>query len=494
MPHHRHQSRPSLTSAKAFQDDHHIFTPPSRIPRPASTRPSPSSTASVARTSSPSRVTSRKRPRPASVSNPPMTRESLASSTQSSPYFVSPPTSASYFNQTPHGVPQWSTASPSRNSRLESPPPLVNSRYDLANGMDTPASLAERVYDSTSMYVDSTLDGRFGRNQLSQFNAATFAAGQQHGDVNHILGTDRNGQGRGSSSGGKTPPPSGFTPVQRAVPGWGSVFFNVAGSVATGLWNFCKTTAFGGFQSGGGQAYNLYGTPTNTNPYRVESWGHESNWEDENEPLTRSWDRLPTPVPGEYPESLSDEEEVRGKKRLHADGGGWIVVEKDQDEKSKVRLRSRALSPLGNKSPQKTTPARASSVASRRLKAPGNTRRISAVSHAGSPNPISHTQPHRRQTIQHVSQMSTRPRTPVLSTTTTTIGAEHKISPPSVEVRKFQKRMRRDEKQSEEKFEVMNERLRELIRQGKEALGSRVEVVDEGREMDVDPVEDAMRW
>lgn len=53
-----------------------------------------------------------------------------------------------------------------------------------------------------------------------------------------------------------------------------------------------------------------------------------------------------------------------------------------------------------------------------------------------------------------------------------------KGSPPSVEAKKFAAKMRREGKMADERIERLNDRLQDMIRQGKEALGSKVEVVD----------------
>lgn len=60
-----------------------------------------------------------------------------------------------------------------------------------------------------------------------------------------------------------------------------------------------------------------------------------------------------------------------------------------------------------------------------------------------------------------------------------TFDAKPTFSPPSVEAKKFAARIRRDERVADEKFEKLNDKLKEMIRQGKEALGSKVEIVDE---------------
>jgi hypothetical protein len=55
----------------------------------------------------------------------------------------------------------------------------------------------------------------------------------------------------------------------------------------------------------------------------------------------------------------------------------------------------------------------------------------------------------------------------------------------SAETKRYVARVRKDEKASEERFERLNSQLKDMIREGREALGSKVEVVDEDMNMDV---------
>ena len=69
-------------------------------------------------------------------------------------------------------------------------------------------------------------------------------------------------------------------------------------------------------------------------------------------------------------------------------------------------------------------------------------------------------------------------RTPTTETPT------QDASPVSVEAQRYAERMRREERQTDASIKRLNEQLKAMIKEGKEALGSKVEIVDDENEMD----------
>jgi len=55
----------------------------------------------------------------------------------------------------------------------------------------------------------------------------------------------------------------------------------------------------------------------------------------------------------------------------------------------------------------------------------------------------------------------------------------------SIEAQRYAERMRREVKQTDASIKRLNEQLKAMIKEGKEALGSKVEIVDDEHEMDV---------
>jgi len=94
------------------------------------------------------------------------------------------------------------------------------------------------------------------------------------------------------------------------------------------------------------------------------------------------------------------------------------------------------------------------------------------VSYAGSPaqpqggfdTPRPSSRADQRYSTGHVGQTSP--------------GKDKKSSPPSVEAKKFAARIKREERVVEQKVERLNDNVLAMIRQGKEALGARVEITE----------------
>lgn len=351
---------------------------------------------------------------------------------------------------------------------------MINTRYTLDGGMDTPSIAAERHYERMERMDTDNMDGRFGRAKLAEHMSNEPRSGEND-TLTTVLGGYRNGRGRGIAE---------TSAIGNPTPSWSSFVLGVVGEVVGGVWTFCKTTAFRGFSAGGGQAYAI--RPSE------DFFSTESMWEDEGA-ASRSWDRLPTPVPGEYPGDTPSEDEAeeddhyheqgrRGSKRLHTDGGGWIVVERTRD--ARTRARSPRLSTPGSHGQRAIhgRPSLSSASSFRRHKAQsGGSRhahRVSGVSFAGSPTPLAQQQ--QQQLYGRASLGSQRSPT---NPSAPTFGSGKKMSPPSVEAKKFAARIRKEEKVADERFERLNDRLKDMIKQGKEALGSKVEIVDEDEEM-----------
>jgi len=330
--------------------------------------------------------------------------------------------------------------------------------------MDTPTVAAEKRYDAASDLFD--LDGRLSRDWRT-----TKENYRELGETVPQLGGERNG-GRYAEedivmSGQQHPPQQGS--------GWGTLVLGAIGGVVAGAWAFCKKSAFRGFYAGGGQGYAV------RRPNEGDPFGHESMWEDEQDAprnmsdSLRSFERLATPVPGEYPEDSPPEDNISGHnhvrqhleaerrpaKRRQTDGGGWVVVDKVS--------RSRGNSPrISTPSVPRTSQPRHHSNSFKRpiLAASRSRHRLSGVSNLGSPAPPSHS--------RHASY--SHQRSPSSGTNA------QKSSPPSVEAKKYAARMRREEKATGERYDKLNDQLMAMIKQGKEALGSKVEVVDADNE------------
>jgi hypothetical protein len=370
-----------------------------------------------------------------------------------------------------------------------SPPPLASTRYALDGGLDTPGAAMEAQldpfynrdsYGGNSYADDAEAWERRPRGTAPRapdpqppvrvFTAAWEAQQQQ------MLGGERNGHARLVRSSAAAAPTA-------AGSGWGAAVLGALGGAVAGVWTFCMQSA----GLGEWQTYRSKREGGAGGRMAVD----EAAWEDETPApaparprsdwsLERSFDRLPTPTPGEFPQS-DDEAELavrpveerledeRPAKRVHTDDG-WVVV--------RGRAASRgAGETTTTSSSAAAAAARANSSAARRRKRSSLHPRVSGVSFAGSPAPpLPAGQLHgRRSTVGARQQHELlQPRASPAPG-----GRGLKTSPPSVEVKRFAARMKREERAANERFERLTDRLQEMIKQGKEALGSKVEVVED---------------
>lgn len=202
-------------------------------------------------------------------------------------------------------------------------------------------------------------------------------------------------------------------------PGWGRSVIMAVGRVL----DLCWTGAFRGFYAGGGQGYDMPAASTTT---------HESSWQpsttspSDNHIYSNTF--CSTPVPGQYPEDDADR--------------SWVVVPSESPDQyvggtdvSSPSLRSR-------RAYQVSSPHRRPAVMPRLAKKP----------------------------------LYSGPRTPTKSQDLSS--PRSKDPPGSAEMHKQAAKMRRKERQEDASIQRLNKQLQAMIREGKEALGTTVEVDD----------------
>lgn len=333
-----------------------------------------------------------------------------------------------------------------------SPPPMVNTTYNLAGGLDTPSVTA----------TDSYFDGRdnndfeIRRRWRASSNAAQEMSSGSGSETQMALGGDRNGKTRY------------VTPV--ASQSWGSFMFGIVGGVAGKVWSICTTNAFKGFYAGGGQGYDI--TPNGN-----EGLGRSSNWEDVE--ISPTFDRCATPIPGQYP-SETDLDFQRPAKRIHTEKGSeWVLIDSQGDSQASTPLpRAHRKAPEPNLT---TNPVRPS-LGSRRSLVPVSRRTSGIIPTIESPSKIPTYQSPLKVTAGRPSfghRRSASDLTPSRSYTPT----KCVTSPLSPETQRFMAERKREERQADASIRRLNEQLKAMIKEGKEALGTKVEVLDE---LDVD--------
>lgn len=354
-----------------------------------------------------------------------------------------------------------------------SPMPFVNTRYALAGGMDTPTlKAAERYEGSESLYSDigyrrelssDKPKGLFGDE--SSYHSFPFRLDQEPEDEQKT-NTEQNNEG-GT---------------------WTKGALGVVGDVVGKVWEFCKTSAFRGFQAGGGDQYTV--NNTSATHFTIDVNERDSMWESEKATTAWGFEKESTPLPGRFPEeefipdyldrAVPEDTPPRAAKRRQ-------VGRSNEDEITKnwVVVPPTTTTPIR---PQPKGPARysmpTSSSTGRRLTTGKSASRASPAglgsrrtmlprgSHAGSPS---------LQSTHGASFASPRspgaskiPRaSPMRAAGATPAKME---SPAAREAARWAALKKKEEREADQSIRRLDAQLKAMIREGKEALGTRIEV------------------
>ena len=391
-------------------------------------------------------------------------------------------------------IPDWSNGMEAGDSMARSncrdpgsPVPFVNTKYQLAGGLDTPSAAAAHEVDQ-SEYSEIAYRIRLsGEVNESDENMSYLAQNLA------TRFTDSNGRPRIQSS----------TPQQE---GWSKLAFDVVGNVVGKIWEFCKAGAFRGFTAGGGKPYGIQSEQPST-PIQRNSWRDEG--EQQAVIFGERRDRESTPVPGQstnegFALDYKDSDRLEStppratkRRQLEKNDGdiahNWVMV---RNSGSGKRKRTRP-------APQVKMPAwysmQTASSTSRHLRPIANSRRPTvssraSVPHAGSPSPnparpasfASLRSPGGSRIPVPSNSSPTLPKNTAVATVGGMIGVGSQryglvstagtVSPASAEVQRWAAKRRQEEKKADEGIRKINAQLEAMIRQGKEALGTKVEV------------------
>ena len=318
-----------------------------------------------------------------------------------------------------------------------SPAPLAATEYFLSGGMDTPGAWREQRLEQAQEF-DAEADYRCSRFSQKQRQIS-------FGDAEAIS----------TSFGGQ----QDRTSTLDSNNSWGlkRTAWALTGGLAGKIFNFCWSTTFKGFQAGGGQAYTSNGSsiPGAFPGSRKASANHE-----------QSRPRRPSATPVQYSYS-------RGTTEHSATKDSWVFLEHNtisQDDQSPVRKRSRA-SVAGSYSTvqpvQPPTKSHTASFASPRSRTASSTSihtrpASSGKSHRPSASAVSAASPRRQ--ASYFSQQS----------------------PVSPEVEAFQRKKRKEERRNDQSLKRLNSQLQDMIREGQQALGSKIEIVGGDADPDID--------
>ncbi|KAK0289166.1 hypothetical protein LTR54_011718 [Friedmanniomyces endolithicus] len=339
---------------------------------------------------------------------------------------------------------------------------MVNERYTLAGGLDTPGLQATAEMEQRDWH--SGRDCR-GRRDDGDTAGGTYGARPQ---LSGPLARERNGVARLPSS------PNGEAPAS-----WTGLAFSIVGKVFT-----FGTSVVKGFYAGGGTGYNL-----KQSPLRGALIGQEA---------------CSTPLPGAWhdDEFLGDFEQDNPQaptagaatrppnKRRQTDKDSWVMVGTPSVvEQSPRRKASSTALACNNNLAVRPTASRASS---RRSLAPLPRRQSSCIAYStGSPAPIPVPHHERRASIAP-TRVQSRP-----SSSGSNPGGAHAVKAingyahananaslayVSPEAGKLLRRREKQDRRADAAIGDMSRKLAELIRQGKQALGTKVTVEEGGEE------------
>ena len=330
-----------------------------------------------------------------------------------------------------------------------SPAPFVSTRYRLAGVLDTPTAEYASVTDR-ALSPDLTLRGGRG-----------WRPGSGSSPESYFPQLAREGNGRSRSGKGAS-----------QQDGWGKTIYSVIG-VAGKVWNFCRVNAFRGFYAGGGQAYAMR-PPANTMN------GDRNMWEsyDEKERLGSSDDGQAL-VPGGFPEedyipdymSHDHMTPCRPAKRIQREkgetglGASWVMVDRNYARTSRESSPSRISA--------RKVPVKSSSPGRRPASRQGQ-RPIQPVS--------------RPSLTSFAGSQALSPGCPAsFANTRSPVSSPRHESPVSADVQRYMARIKKRELEEDANLKRLNQQLKAMIREGKEALGTKFEVeevledvVDEG--------------
>jgi hypothetical protein len=376
-----------------------------------------------------------------------------------------------------------------------SPVPFVNTKYALAGGMDTPgvaASKAEDIAESEyfsdvgyrrELSDDTKLQGLLGEESRYQ-SFAPLEFERESNCRSRSRASSRKFTGQGEQ--------------------WSRTALQVVGGVVGGVvgkvWEFCKTSAFRGFHAGGGKGYTIDAKSDPIHPSIEE----DTFWETERSGTTifhnnsairneaGMVDRDLAPLPGHFPEEdfIADYMDRAtpeatppraGKRRQVANNGdelakNWVVVPPTANvytpSKPQPRGPARYSMPTASSASRRSVAGRSASRAGGAVGiGPRRPMLQSRVSHAGSPDLQSKVGA--SFAIPRSPGGSKIPRASPMAGVKTTTNAD---SPAAKEAQRWAALKRKEEREADESIRRLDAQLKAMIREGKEALGTKVEV------------------
>jgi len=330
-----------------------------------------------------------------------------------------------------------------------SPAPLVNTDYCLSGGLDTPGSWSEHRLECVEE-LDAERDYRQNR-----FFEQSLQTPQFHKSV--PVSQIKLKQHRLDEQ------------SMKKQDGWHvrKAAWALTGGLAEKLFNFCWNTTFRGFEAGGGQGYTNYAEAVT----RDSPSAHEAGFlmkrshvlssypavrasTDTTEPQLAELSR-PSRTPVPYNCHISEDSVTKNN---------WVFIEHNQPgdhDQSPIRKRSKASVAGPGPEPERSDE-------SQPVQAP----KPYTASFASPRRTASAASPHARP---HSAIKRPRPSLASPSRRQTCIA----VTQQSPEIETFQRKRRKEDKKHDDSLKRLNAHLQDMIREGQQALGSKIEILDD---------------
>ncbi|KAL2365573.1 hypothetical protein RJZ56_001505 [Blastomyces dermatitidis] len=268
--------------------------------------------------------------------------------------------------------------------------------------------------------------------------------------------------------------------------GWGSTVVKIVGGVAGKVWDFCWSGPFSGFYAGGGKGYHMGSEPQqppapSLPPSQVveepNAWQNVCEKDDVFSSSGGRQDGGIATVPGHFPVDSFH----KNPRVLHNDHdelqGNWILVRNAKKSKD-VQEDDMSPSSTHHSSAHKIA-RKTNSVTPRRVAVGRLARKQPFLTPArpSSPSSSSNHHPHYHQLSSSHGKTSYEP---AKSSSPTKYGS----SPASIEAQRLAARAKRREREEDASIRRLNQQLKAMIKEGKEALGTNIEIEDDGMDME----------
>lgn len=337
-----------------------------------------------------------------------------------------------------------------------SPAPLINTQYKLAGGLDTPTAALSSTLERYDCYATLSDPAMRGPGRGWGRNSGIDGDNYFPQITPPVLGREANGRPRFQMASSHRQQHQQYQEYQESSGGsFAKTVFAVAGKV----WEFCKASAFRGFYAGGGQGFDMRPPSHSENSSELKDYNLSQMTPIPGRFPTEELKIIPDYMSGNYGHQRQETSPSRPAKKHQREKPGsrtelqasWVIVgPRDASSLSRESSPSRP-------SLRKYPPTR------RPLTKPTHRRPRPSSSYAGSPS------------LSHPFASRASPRASGISPSKNP-AASANSSPVNIEVARHAARIRKREVEEEANLQRLNRQLKAMIKEGKEALGTKYEI------------------